>query len=63
MPISLNWRTTLFFLGLAAILAGLALDPNFAADSTAVPEPNTLALLGIGGAAAMVASFFRRRRK
>jgi hypothetical protein len=51
-------------LGLAAIVMSVVLDGTFATDGiTPVPEPNILALMGIGGAVAILASIFRGPRK
>jgi hypothetical protein len=54
----------MFLLGLALVAVGLLFDGSFANDPPAqVPEPDALALLGLGGAAMMVASLVRRRKK
>ena len=65
MLLTLNIRKWLFFVGLTAIMLSFILDNNFATDFPpgTVPEPNILALLGIGGAVAMLVSLFRRPRK
>lgn len=55
-------RKWLFFIGLTAILLSVMLDSSFATDETSVPEPNMLALMGIGGAVAVLMSFFRGPR-
>lgn len=58
-------RKWIFFTGLSAIMLSVVLDSTFARDGlpTAVPEPNILALMGIGGAVAVLLSLFKRPRK
>jgi len=57
-------RKWLFFIGLSAILLSILLDSTFATDPPVpVPEPNVLALMGVGGAAVVLLSLFRRPRK
>ena len=64
MSISVKLRQLMFLLGLALVAVGLLFDGSFANDPpVAVPEPDALALLGLGGAAMMVASLVRRRKK
>jgi hypothetical protein len=59
----LHARRWLFFIGLSAILLSVVLDSTFATDVVPVPEPNVLALMGVGGAAAVLISLFKRPRK
>ena len=60
----LGLRQSMFFLGLALVAISLLFDGSFANDPpVAVPEPNVLALLGLGGAVMVVASLVRRRKK
>jgi hypothetical protein len=64
MLLTLQFRKWLFLVGLAAILLSLVLDGTFATDAPVeVPEPNILALMGIGGAVAVLLSLFRGPRK
>ena len=64
MSISPSLRQAMFLLGLALVAVGLLFDGSFANDiSVEVPEPDALALMGLGGAAMMVASLVRRRKK
>lgn len=57
-------RKWLFFIGMSAIVLSVVLDTTFATDGTnQVPEPNILALMGVGGAAAVLLSLFKRTRK
>lgn len=64
MSLSKRLRQTLFMLGLAMVAVGLLLDGSFANDQPiVVPEPDALALMGLGGAAMMIASLVRKRRK
>ena len=61
---TLQFRKWLLLVGLAAILLSLVLDGTFATDPPVeVPEPNILALMGIGGAVAVLLSLFRGPRK
>ena len=64
MLLALQFRKWLLLAGLATIILSLVLDGTFATDTTVpVPEPNILALMGIGGAVAVLLSLFRGRRK
>jgi hypothetical protein len=63
MLLELQLRKWLLLTGLTAILLSLVLDGTFATDPVEVPEPNILALVGIGGAVAVMLSIFRRPRK
>jgi hypothetical protein len=66
MSISPSLRQAMFLLGLALVAVGLLFDGSFANDvgpPIEVPEPDALALMGLGGAAMMVASLVRRRKK
>ena len=64
MSISPSLRQAMFLLGLALVAVGLLFDGSFANDApVVVPEPDALALMGLGGAAMMVASLVRRRKK
>jgi hypothetical protein len=57
-------RLWLFFGGLTAIMLSFILDGTFATDvAVPVPEPNILALMGVGGAVAVLLSLFRGPRK
>ena len=64
MLLALQFRKWLLLAGLAAILLSLVLDGTYATDVIVeVPEPNILALMGIGGAVAVLLSLFRGPRK
>jgi hypothetical protein len=63
MLVALQFRKWLLLAGLAAILLSLVLDGTYATDVVAVPEPNILALMGVGGAVAVLLSLFRGPRK
>ena len=64
MLLALQFRKWLLLAGLAAIILSLVLDGTFATDGPVpVPEPNILALMGIGGAVAVLLSLFRGPRK
>jgi hypothetical protein len=54
----------MFLIGLSLVAVGLLFDGSFANDlPVSVPEPDALALMGLGGAAMMVAALVRRRKK
>ena len=63
MPFALHIRKWLFFLGLAAIMLSVILDGSFASDAVELSEPSLLALMGVGGAVALLISLFRGPRK
>jgi hypothetical protein len=56
-------RKLLFFIGISVIMLSVVLDSTFATDPVEVPEPNILALMGVGGAAVLLISLFKRPRK
>ena len=61
VPHSRKW---LFFVGLFVIALSIVLDSTYATDGPVpVPEPNILALTGVGGVALVLVSLFRRPRK
>ena len=64
MTFSLSIRQSIFFIGLAMVSASVVMNGLFARDLVIeVPEPGALALMGIGGAAMMVVSLVRKRKK
>jgi hypothetical protein len=64
MTFSLSLRQSIFFIGLAMISASVVMNGLFARDPVIdVPEPGALALMGLGGAAMMVVSLVRKRKK
>ena len=59
-----HFRKWLFFVGLLVIALSVVLDSTYATDPTIpVPEPNILALTGVGGVALVLVSLFRGPRK
>lgn len=64
MSMTDHFRRILFACGLTAIALSVGLDGYFATDTALpVPMPSSLALLAIGGLAAVAASLIRRRKK
>lgn len=63
MVLTPHIRKWLFSIGVMAIMFSVILDAGFATDPVDVPEPNILALMGIGGAVAVLLSIFRGPRK
>ena len=65
MGIVLPLRKALFLAGVTTIFLSILLKEVFPrdVDPTPVPEPDILALMGIGGAVAVLVSLLRRRDK
>ncbi len=67
MLAALDIRRLAFFTGFAMVLLSVVLSGAYPNDPAAppmdIPEPGALALMGVGGAAVMLASLLRRKRK
>ena len=65
MTLTRRIRQMMFLAGLGFVSASLLLDGVFAQDPppVQVPDPDTLALMGLGGAVMIVMSLVRKRRK
>ena len=65
MTLTRRMRQIMFLAGLGLVATSLLLDDVFATDPppVQVPDPDTLALMGLGGAAMVVLSLIRKRRK
>jgi hypothetical protein len=56
-------RKALVGASLMTIAMSFVLDPSFATDIAAVPEPATTTLLALVGVAGLAVGFIRRRKK
>jgi small-conductance mechanosensitive channel len=63
MSLAYTARKVLVGASLMTIAMSFVLDPSFATDVVAVPEPATTTLLALVGVAGLAAGFIRRRKK
>lgn len=63
MSLADTTRRLLTGASLLAIVMSFVLDPSFATDAVAVPEPATTTLVALAGVAGLAVSFIRRRKK